>query len=72
MKMKGKISNLTLATILCLTSFLPAQITVISPASEEIIRSADDYPALSFQDHWDMDNRLDLGWWLYVDDQPLS
>jgi len=58
--------------LLCMSSFVSAQITVTSPADEEIIRSAEDYAASSFQNHWDMQDRQDLGWWLYVDDDPKS
>lgn len=65
--------------ILCFTilSFLSAgtllaNINVTSPAQQVIVRSADDYAAFSFQDHMDMNSRLDLGWWLHVDDQPQS
>jgi len=53
-------------------NYISAQLSVTSPAVEIILKSADDYAALSFQNHWDMESREDLGWWLYVDDQPLS
>ena len=57
---------------LATAAIAPAQVTVTAPSANETLRAADDYPTLTFQDPWDMNQWTDLGWYTYGTDAPLS
>jgi hypothetical protein len=46
--------------------------SVSQPTGSTNIKAADDFATRAFQDPWDMNQRTDLGWWLYGTDAPGS
>ena len=42
-----------------------AAITVSTPSSGETVAAAEDYASAAFQDPWDMNERTDLGWFIW-------
>jgi len=61
---------------LVLVSLLPrpaAAQTITAPSGGAIsVKAADDYATRVFQDPWDMNERTDVGWWLFGSDAPAS
>jgi hypothetical protein len=50
-----------------------AQITVTAPANGvNAVASANDFATNVLQDPWDMNQRTDVGWWLYSVDYPYA
>ena len=60
-----KIRALMYICFFCFTLYCHPQITVTSPASDLTYASAADYATMSFQDPWDMNQRTDLGWFIF-------
>lgn len=64
----------TLAVVCFLARSAAAQPFVVSTpaAGTTNVKAADDFATRAFQDPWDMNQRTDLGWWLYGTDAPAS
>ena len=56
--------------VLCSTVAVSAQ-TIISPSGATAVTAADEFATRELQDPWDMNERTDLGWWTFSNDQPL-
>jgi len=66
----NRISSLLIGAWACALSISAQSVT--APAADETIKAADDFPTLTFQDPWDMNQMTDLGWYTYGVDQPAS
>src|SRR5262245_42282301 len=59
-------------SLLYVSSAAAQGITVTAPASQTNVKAADDFATTAFQDPWDMNQRTDVGWWLFGTDNPPS
>ena len=53
---------LLISSLMAFSFFLQGQITVTSPAAEDMVRSCPGYAEQVLLDSWDMNERTDLGW----------
>lgn len=62
---KSFIIVIALCFILSLSLNLFGAISVSKPSSNETVAAADDYASEAFNDPWDMNERTDLGWFIW-------
>jgi hypothetical protein len=64
---------LILSGLVCgLASAAVAQTVTQPSGGANVVAAADDFATRAFQDPWDMNERTDLGWWIFGSDQPFQ
>src|SRR5258707_407135 len=58
------------SALLCTPARLLAQTPTVTLGGTAAVASAEDFATRTFQDPWDMNERTDLGWFLYGSDNP--